>query len=167
MEEKRITLLILAIVVIIAIVGIILTVTNGKTGALVQKGGTYTNFAGDPFPYTRKISRVTENPAAYGVQTESQIPPYGGASETFGGWHNPGAEVAVSKGFIYARDPEKKIYQVLTSCTGQANIGMVPPSYTRGASVQHAMSIGLDNCVKAPEQVSNFAYCCKEPSRIY
>ena len=165
MEEKRITLLILAIVVVIAIVGIILTVTSGKTGASVG-GGIYV-YPKSPFPYTRQINKVTENPAAYGVQTEAQIPPYGGASETFGGWHNPGAEIAVSKGFVYARDPEKKIYQVLTSCTGQANIGAVPPGYTRGASVQHAMSIGLDNCVKAPEQVSNFAYCCKEPSRIY
>lgn len=162
MDEKNAALMILATVIIIAVVGVVISLTTGTTGA----AGVYTNFEGDPFPYTRKISKVTENPAAYGVKTEAQIPPYGGASETFGGWHDPGVEIAVSKGFVYSRDPNKKIYQVLTSCTGQANIGAIPPGYTRSASVQQAMSIGLDNCVRAPEQVSNFAYCCKEPSQI-
>lgn len=167
MDEKRAAMLILGSVIMIAVAGIIITLTTGETGALVQKGGIYTNYQGDPFPYTRKINKVTENPASYGVQTEAQIPSYGGASETFGGWHNPGAEVAVSKGFVYARDPQKKIYQVLTSCTGQANIGAIPPGYTRGASFQHAQTIGLENCVEAPEQVSVYAYCCKEPSQTY
>lgn len=165
MEEKRITLLILAIVVVIAIVGIILTVTNGKTGASVG-GGIYV-YPKSPFPYTRQINKVTENPASYGVKTEAQIPPYGGASRFFGGWQNPGAEEAVSKGFVYNRDPQKKIYQVLTSCTGQTNIGAIPPGYTRGVSFQHAQSLGLENCVKAPEQVSNVAFCCKAPSQTY
>jgi hypothetical protein len=163
MEEKHTALVVLGVIAILGIIGLVLMFNSAKTGATVG-GGVYM-YPKSPFPYTRQINRVTENPAAYGVQTEAQIPPYGGASETFGGWHNAGAEIAVSQGFVYARDPEKKIHQVFTSCTGQANIGAIPQGYTRGVSVQQAMSIGLDNCVKTPEQISNFAFCCKEPGQ--
>ncbi|MBW2986085.1 hypothetical protein KY333_01815 [Candidatus Woesearchaeota archaeon] len=163
MEEKHTALVVLGLIVILGIIGLVLMFNSAKTGATVG-GGVYM-YPKSPFPYTRQINKVTENPAAYGVQTEAQIPTYGGASRFFGGSQNPGAEEAVSQGFVYARDPEKKIHQVFTSCTGQVNIGAIPPGYTRGVSVQQAMSIGLDNCVKTPEQISNFAFCCKEPGQ--
>ena|GEM_PF-4602750 len=164
MEQRHITLCVLGVVIILAIVALVMLFSTAKTGATVG-GGIYV-YPKSPFPYTRHIERTEERPAAYGVQTQAQIPPYGGASRTFGGWHDEGAEIGVSKGFIYGRDPQKKIHQVLTSCTGQANIGAIPAGYTRGASVQHAMDLGLEHCVKAPEQIANFAYCCKEPSAI-
>lgn len=163
-EDKHTALVVLGIIVILAIIGLLLMIKTEKTGEAF--GGIYTNFEGEPFPYTRQINKVMENPASYGVQTEQQIPDMGGASRTFGGDLNPGAEIAVSKGFVYARDPERKIYQVKTSCTGQVNVGVLPAGYTRGASVQQAMSIGIEYCIKAPAEISNFAYCCKEPSAI-
>ncbi|MBW3005014.1 hypothetical protein KY310_04230 [Candidatus Woesearchaeota archaeon] len=173
MEERKLALWVLGIIVVIAIIGLVLVFKAQKTGQAVASdivyspgSVTYSNKVGDPFPYTRQINKVQENPAAYGVQTEQQIPDLGGASRYFGGTQNPGAEMAVSKGFIYARDPEKKIHQVLTSCAGQANIGVIPQGYTRAASVQLAQSLGLNNCVRAPDQISNFAFCCKEPGML-
>jgi len=164
MEERKLALWVLGIIVLIAILGLVLLFKAQKTGETVG-GGVYV-FPKDPFPYTRDINKIQENPASYGVQADKNIPDYGGASRTFGGTQNPGAEIAVSKGFVYAREPEKKIHQVLTSCTGQVNIGAIPQGYTRPASVQLAQSLGMDNCVRAPEQISNFAYCCKEPGMV-
>jgi len=173
MEERKLALWVLGIIVIIAIVGLVLMFNAQKTGEAIaskieysQSSVTYSNKEGDPFPYTRQIKKVQENPASYGVTTRQGIPDYGGAGRAFGGIEDPGPEIAVSKGFIYARDPDKKIHQVLTSCTGQVNIGVIPPGYTRPASVQLAMSLGMHNCVKAPDQISNFAYCCKEPRML-
>lgn len=156
MEEKKIALWVLGIIVLISIIGLVLIFKAEKTGQTIG-AGVYV-YPKSPFPYTRHMDKVVEKPSTYGVQTRQEIPDYGGASQTFGG-----AERAVSQGFVYNRDPEKKIYQVLTSCAGQANIGRIPPGYTRSASVQLAQTIGIHNCVKAPDQVSNFAYCCKEP----
>jgi len=173
MDDRKISLWVLGIIVVIAIVGLVLMFNAQKTGeAIASKieyspgSVTYSNKEGDPFPYTRQIKKVQERPSAYGVKTQQQIPDYGGAGRAFGGTDDPGPEIAVSKGFIYARDPDKKIHQVLTSCTGQVNIGAIPQGYTRPASVQLAMSLGMQNCVRAPDQISNFAYCCKEPGML-
>ncbi|MBW3002889.1 hypothetical protein KY338_07050 [Candidatus Woesearchaeota archaeon] len=173
MDERKLALWVLGIIVVIAIIGLVLLFKAQKTGDAIasdivysQNAVTYSNKAGDPFPYTRKINKIQENPAAYGVQADKNIPDFGGAGRAFGGTANPGPEIAVSKGFVYPREPDKKIHQVLTSCTGQANIGAIPQEYTRPASVQLAQSLGLNNCVQAPEQISNFAYCCKEPGML-
>ncbi len=173
MEERKLALWVLGIIVLIAIVGLVLLFNAQKTGEAIASeivytpsSVTYSNKQGNPFPYTRQINKVQERPSAYGVKTQQRIPDYGGAGRAFGGTQNPGAEIAVSKGFIYPRDPDKKIHQVLTSCTGQVNIGAIPQGYTRPASVQLAMSLGMHNCVRAPDQISNFAYCCKEPGML-
>ncbi|MBD3303693.1 hypothetical protein GF343_00980 [Candidatus Woesearchaeota archaeon] len=173
MDERKLALYVLGIIVLIAIIGLVLVFKAAKTGQAAasdtvysESSVTYSNKKGDPFPYTRQINKIQENPASYGVQADKNIPDYGGASRTFGGTQNPGAEIAVSKGFVYPRNPEKQIHQVLTSCTGQANIRAIPQGYTRPASVQLAQSLGVNNCVRAPEQISNFAYCCKEPGMI-
>lgn len=173
MDEKKLALYVLGIIILIAIIGLVLVFNAAKTGQATasdivysQSSITYSNKEGNPFPYTRQINKIQENPSAYGVDVYKNIPEYGGASRTFGGTQDPGAEIAVSKGFVYPRNPEKQIHQVLTSCTGQANIGVIPQGYTRPASVQLAQSLGMNNCVRAPEQISNFAYCCKEPGMI-
>lgn len=110
-ESKGIALIIMAVVAVIAIVGLILMFTMGKTGA-----GIYTNFEGNPFPYTRWIeySPTMENPAAYGMigNEPSPAPLMGGANEKF----MTGTEQAVSKGFSYARDPYSQIPSGLTTC---------------------------------------------------
>jgi len=110
-QSKGIALIIMAIVAVIAVVGLILMFTAGKTGA-----GIYTNFEGNPFPYTRWIesSPKMENPAAYGMIAGQPAPAplMGGASEEF----MTNTEMGVSKGFAYGRDPYSHIPTALTSC---------------------------------------------------
>ena len=170
MEEKHIALYILGILAIVIIVGLILSFNGGKTGAVAGLYGGDLRVDRPPeekaFPYTRWTDKVEENPYAYGVQTKQEIPDFGGASRTFGGSQNPGVEIGTSEGFIYPRDPTKKVWQVKTSCAGQVNIGAIPPGYTRAASVQLAQSLGMNNCVKAPEEIDNYAFCCKEPGAL-
>ena len=110
-QSKGIALIIMAIVAVIAVVGLILMFTAGKTGA-----GIYTNFEGNPFPYTRWIqqSPKMENPSAYGLIGGQPAPPplMGGASEKF----MTLTEEGVSKGFSYGRDPYSHIPTALTTC---------------------------------------------------
>ena len=110
-QAKSIALIITAIVAIIAVVGLILMFTGGKTGA-----GIYTNFQGNPFPYTRWIERspTMENPAAYGLIAGQPAPAplMGGASEKF----ITDTEEAVSNAISYGRDPYTHIPSAMTTC---------------------------------------------------
>jgi hypothetical protein len=171
MEEKHIALYILGILAIVVLVGLILAYSGAKTGAIAS--GIYGGALRvdrppeeEAFPYTRWIDKLEEQPYAYGVQVQQQIPDFGGASRTFGGSLNPGVEIGTSDGFVYNRDPTKRVWQVKTSCAGQVNIGVLPQGFTRAASVQLAQSLGLQNCIKAPEEINNYAFCCKEPGAI-
>jgi len=112
-QSKSIALIIMAVVAVIAIVGLILMFTSGKTGA-----GIYTNFEGDPFPYTRWIeySPTMENPAAYGTipgtGQPAPNPQMGGAGTEF----MTGTEMGVSTAIKYGRNPYTHIPTALTTC---------------------------------------------------
>ncbi|MBD3303702.1 hypothetical protein GF343_01025 [Candidatus Woesearchaeota archaeon] len=146
MEERKIALWVLGIIIVLGLVGLFLMFKSAKTGAGFVASKTY--------PTIGKYGAYSnENPFPYYTST------YGVSSTEIPGYQN---RVEYQKDWAWRTRPEHTYGAKMGRCAILATheIGEVPAGYIMDATLQQAhYQYGMANCIK--EEKSQSGYCCK------
>ena len=152
MDDRKISLWVLGIIVILAIVGLFFLFKSAKTGAgfvshtdypaFGGKSGAYSNT--NPFPYYR---------SSYGADMPTELPGYQ-------------TRMPYQHDWAWRRDPSNTYGAKKGRCAILATpeIAQVPAGYTADATWNQAQSqFGMANCIRDENSLSG--YCCKRTQR--
>lgn len=147
MEENKLAVAILGVVVVIAIIGLLFMFTTAKSGAMAYGSYVvpkiYTNYGHEPFPYARQAEAryMVEYPAGTISGEYPGAPMYAGASEFFVTGTERGVQSTLGPTFTtYGRSAETDIPTAKTTGVALEFPGGVKASYCYGSRIYFTKS---------------------------
>ncbi len=147
MEENKLAVAILGVVVVIAVIGLLFMFTTVKSGAMTYGSYVvpkiYTNYNQNPFPYSRQGTErsMMEYPAGTISGEYPGAPTYAGASEFFMTGTEKGVQSTLGSAYSsYGRSAETHIPTVQTTGVGLEFPGGIRASYCYGSRTYYAKS---------------------------
>ncbi|MEM4263776.1 MAG: hypothetical protein QW666_02680 [Candidatus Woesearchaeota archaeon] len=144
MEENKLAVAILGIVVVIAIIGLLFMFSAAKSGGVVYGSYVtpkiYTNYKQEPFPYARQAEPryMVEYPAGTISGEQPGAPTYAGASQFFITGTEKGVQSTLGTAYSsYGRSAETHVPTAQTTGVGIEFPGGVKANYCYGTRVYY------------------------------